>query len=145
MSELKRSGNNALCWFYKFNFLELNHLTIFFHLTIFLFSSSVLTYVRAKLLQSCPTLCDPLDCIDHQAPLSMGFSRQEHRSGFPCPPLGELPAPGIEPASLVSLALAGGFFTTSATWEAHSLHNQAMKTSLINDQVDLKVDQPIKF
>ena len=40
-----------------------------------------------------------------QAPLSMGFSRQEHWSGLPCPPPGDLPDPGIEPATLVSLAL----------------------------------------
>ena len=53
-----------------------------------------------------------------QAPLSMGFSRQEYWSGLPCPPLGNLPNPGIEPSSLVSPALAGGFFTTSTTWEA---------------------------
>ena len=38
--------------------------------------------------------------------------------GLPCPLPGDLPDPGIEPASLISLALAGGFFTTSATWEA---------------------------
>ena len=47
-----------------------------------------------------------------------GFSRQEHWSGLPCPPLGDLPDPGIEPASLMSPALAGRFFTTSAPWEA---------------------------
>ena len=55
--------------------------------------------------------------VAHQAPLSMGFSRQEYCSGLPCPPPGDLPNPGIEPASLMSPALAGGFFTTSATWE----------------------------
>ena len=48
----------------------------------------------------------------HQAPLSMGFSRQEHWSGWPCP--GHLPDPGIEPVSLTSPALAGEFLTTSA-------------------------------
>ena len=48
----------------------------------------------------------------------MEFFRQEYWSGFPCPPLGDLPDPGIEPMSLMSPALAGGFFTTSATWEA---------------------------
>ena len=48
----------------------------------------------------------------------MGFSRQEYWSGLPCPPPGDLPDPGIEPASLTSPALAGGFFTTSATWAA---------------------------
>ena len=43
-----------------------------------------------------------------QAPPSMGFSRQEYWSGFPCPPPVDLPDPGIKPASP---ALAGGFFT----------------------------------
>ena len=53
-----------------------------------------------------------------EAPLSMRFSRQEYWSGLPCPPPEDLPDPGIQPSSLTSLALAGGFFTTSATWEA---------------------------
>ena len=53
-----------------------------------------------------------------QAPLSMGFSRQEYWNGLPFPPPGELPDPGIKLASLESPELAGGFFTTSATWEA---------------------------
>ena len=56
--------------------------------------------------------------VVHQAPLSMGFSRQEYWSWLPCPPLQDLPHPGIEPLSPASPALAGGFFTTSATWEA---------------------------
>ena len=46
-----------------------------------------------------------------QAPLSMGFSRQEYWSGMLCPPPGELPNPRIEPTSLMSPALAGRFFT----------------------------------
>ena len=54
----------------------------------------------------------------HQAPLSMGFSRQEYWSGQTFPSLGNLSDPGIEPVSLMSPALAGGFFTISATWEA---------------------------
>ena len=56
--------------------------------------------------------------VARQAPLSMGFSRQEHWSGLPCPPPGDLPDPGIKPESLMSPTLAGGFSTTSATWEA---------------------------
>ena len=54
--------------------------------------------------QSCPTLATPwtLAC---QAPLSMGFSRQEYWGGLPCPPPGDLPDPGIKPASPVALAL----------------------------------------
>ena len=46
-----------------------------------------------------------------QTPLSMGFSHQEYWSGWPCPPPGDLPTPGIEPVSPESLAQAGRFFT----------------------------------
>ena len=54
--------------------------------------------VCAKSSQSCPTLCDTLDCS--QAPLSMWFSRQEYWNGLMCPPLGDLSKLGIEPKSL---------------------------------------------
>ena len=47
--------------------------------------------------------------VAHQAPLSMEFSKQEYRSGLPFPSPGDLPDPGIEPASL---SLAGRFFPT---------------------------------
>ena len=52
-----------------------------------------------------------------QAPLSMGFSRQEYWSGLLRPPPGDLPNPGFEPGSLMSPALTGRIFTASATWE----------------------------
>ena len=55
--------------------------------------------------------------VVRQALLSMGFSRQESWSGLPCPPPGDLPDPGIEPMSLMSPALTGGFFTTGTTWD----------------------------
>ena len=69
-------------------------------------------------LQSCLTLCYPINYVAHRAPLSMGFSRQEYWSGLPCPPPGDLPDPGIKPTILMSPELAGGFLTASATWEA---------------------------
>ena len=53
----------------------------------------------------------------------MGFSRKEYWSGLPFPSPGDLRSPGIEPASLASPALAGGSFTTSATWVKHSSQN----------------------
>ena len=53
-----------------------------------------------------------------RSPLCMGFSRQEYWSGLPWPPPGALLDPGIEPASLISPALASGFFTSAITWEA---------------------------
>ena len=85
----------------------------------------------AKSYQSCPILCDPMLS---QVPLSMSeeFSRQEYWSGLPCLPSRDLPNAGIEPASLTSPALAGGFFTSSATWEAHD-HKVAQKCWEKND------------
>ena len=53
--------------------------------------------------------------VAHQAPLSMGFSRQPYWTGLPFPPPGDLPNPGIKSLSFESPALAGRFFTT---WEA---------------------------
>ena len=60
--------------------------------------------------------------VDCQAPLSVGFSRQEYWSGLPCPSPGDLPNPGTELASLMSPALADRFFTTSTPWEARILN-----------------------
>ena len=50
--------------------------------------------------------------VAHQAPLSMGISRQEYRSGLPLPPTGDLPNPGIKPASPGAPALQADFLTT---------------------------------
>ena len=61
-------------------------------------------------MRACLVISDSLQPygLARQAPLSMGFFRQEYWSGLPCPPPGDLPDPGIEPASLMSPALAGG-------------------------------------
>ena len=56
--------------------------------------------------------------VARQAPLSMGHSRQEYWSGLPFLSPGDLPHRGIESTSLMSPALAGKVFITSATWEA---------------------------
>ena len=60
-----------------------------------------------KAAQSCPTLCDPWT-VAYQDPPSMGFFRQEYWSGLSFPSPGDLPKPGIKPASP---HIAGGFFT----------------------------------
>ena len=70
--------------------------------------SSVCVLSHVQLLESPWT-------VAHQAPLSVGFSRQEYWSGLPLPSPGDLPHPGIEPTSP---ALAGRFITNRATWEA---------------------------
>ena len=67
---------------------------------------------------SCVQLCATPRTTACQAPLCMGFSQQEYWSGLPCPSPGDLPDTEIEPASFISPALAGGFFTTRTTWEA---------------------------
>ena len=68
----------------------------------------------------------------HQAPLSMGFSRQEYWSGEPSPLPGDLPDPWIEPESLKSPALTGRFFTTSATF---AVLVQSLRGSVVCDSL----------
>ena len=67
-------------------------------------------------LFSCVQIFVTLWTVARQAPLSMGFSRQEYWSGLPCPSPEGLPNSGTEPASLMSPELAGRFFITNATW-----------------------------
>ena len=74
------------------------------------FRGGLPTYLPAKSLQACRV---PLS-LQHQAPLSMGFSRPEFWSGLKCLPPRDLPNSEIKLSSLTSPALAGGFFTTSA-------------------------------
>ena len=62
--------------------------------------------------------------VAYQASLPMGFSRQGYWNGLPFPSPRDLPNPRIEPASLRSSALAGGFFTSSTTWKAPILSQQ---------------------
>ena len=78
-------------------------------------------WVKVKVLAAqSPRLFATLWTVAPEAPLSMGFSRQEYWRRLPLPSLGDLPNPGIEPMSLTSPALAGRFFTISTTWEAHT-------------------------
>ena len=70
-----------------------------------------------KLLHLYLTLCDPMD-YSYQAPLSMGFSRQEYWSEFLRPPLGIFLTKGLNLYFLPPLSLAGGFF---AAWEDHRI------------------------
>ena len=67
---------------------------------------------------SCPTPCDLMGCMAHQASLSVGLSRQEYWSGLLFPPPGDLSSPEITP---MVPAVAGGFSTTEPpgklSWE----------------------------
>ena len=79
-------------------------------------------------------LCANPWIIPCQTPLSMGLPRQQYWSGLPCSSPGDLPDPGIKPAPLMSLALASGFFTPRATWEAQ------LKNSSKHQNHKVKVD-----
>ena len=73
--------------------------------------------LHAKSLQLCLTLCDPMDCSLPDSFVHGNSPGKDTGVGCcPVPPPGDLPNLGIEPASLMSPALTGGFFTTSATW-----------------------------
>ena len=77
--------------------------------------------VPAKPLHSHP-LSVTLWPVARQGPPSMGFSRQEHWSGLPCPPPGHLPDPGVKPTPLKPSALVGRFTTRATQW----VMNQAL-------------------
>ena len=74
-------------------------------------------FCAALSLQWCPTLCGSLDCSP-PGPSVHGMLQARMLQWVLCPPPEDLPHPETEPVSLTALALAGGFFTTSATWEA---------------------------
>ena len=101
-----------------------------FHEAVFVYICGVCMLSHFSRVQPFVTLWT----VAHQAPLSMGFSRQEYWSGLPYLPPGDLPDPGIEPTFLTSPALAGGFFTTSATWEAHISGSFQLKKKKSNPQ-----------
>ena len=93
-------------------------------------------YMRAWVLSRFSCVLTPF-----QGPLFMGFSRHEYWSRFPWSfsPM-DLPNPGIEPISLTSPALAGGFFTTSTTWEAlEGLLNNSTQRFIRSDQISRSV------
>ena len=81
--------------------------------------------MHSKSLQLCPTICDPVDCSPSGSPVH-GLLQATGELPFPSP--GDLPDPGIKHVSLMSPALAGGFFTTSASWEAHGIDKLICKT-----------------
>ena len=94
--------------------------------------------MKVKSLSCVQLLATPWTAA-HQAPRSMGFSRQEYWSGLLFPSPGYLPDPGIRSESLVSPALAGGFFTTSATreapWWLHVIANGFFRAKVKSDHL----------
>ena len=105
--------------------------------------------MRAKSLQSCLTLSDPMDCGPPGSSVH-GTLQARLLEWCAMPPPGDLPDPETEPRSLTSPALAGGFLTTSATWEAQvrpgsslSLSQSGIPRSSNGDDLDGKKSKAI--
>ena len=96
------------------SFIQKQYRLFQFYLSVDLFANFNATILHAKLLQSCPTLCYPMD---YRVPGSSvhDIVQAGILEWLPCSPPGDLPNPGIEPQFLMSPELAGGFFTTSTT------------------------------
>ena len=103
---------NFILYVSNFHIFSVRNQMMFLIFFVITNNAAINTLVHVCILShfSCVRLC--------QDPLSMGFSRQEHWSGLPCPPPGGLSNPGREAMSLMLPALAGRFFTTSTIWEA---------------------------
>ena len=86
--------------------------------------NSLCACVCAKSLQSCLTLCDPMNCSLRGSSVH-GILQARMLEWVAMPSSRVLPNSGIRPTSLASPALAGGFFTTNATWEAHMFYVRA--------------------
>ena len=107
-------------------------LELFVSAFFFVFYSSQ-QFIQMCIKNTYPIGLCMLSCFDHvwlfatlwtiadQAPLSMGFSRQEYYSGLPCPSPGDCPYSEIQAVSLGPPALADRFFTTTSNWEAHTV------------------------
>ena len=80
--------------------------------------------MHAQSLQLCDSFVTPWTAA-RQAPLSLGFPRQEYYSGLPFPPAADLPDPGF---NLMSTALAGGFFTTEIKGKPAWIYSRTLKT-----------------
>ena len=95
--------------------------------------------MNAEVKRTCMLCSGMSTLLWTQAPLSMGFFRQEYWSGLPFPPLGDLSDPGIEPTSPESPTLAGGFFTTVSSGKPQREHSLPQKES------NLKRNQPCSY
>ena len=96
--------------------------------------------MRAKLLQSCLTLCNTMDCITCQAPPSMGFSRKEYWSELPFPSPGDLPHAGIEPGLLYCRQIALQADSKDTIWTMREARKVAVKVWSIEPQRSVSLD-----
>ena len=107
------------------------HVKIFIFISFWKWSLLVHACMCAKLLQSCPTFCDPMYCSPPGSSV-LGRLQAKIQQWVACPPPGDAPDPGIKPEFLMSSALAGRIFTASASWEARSLPVENGKRKSIN-------------
>ena len=80
-------------------------------------------------------LLHPTISSSHQAPLAMGFSRQEYWSGLPCTSPGDLPDPGIELVSLASPALVGGFASPALAGPELARESESVSYSVVSSSL----------
>ena len=123
---VKKTYSFVLCWWDSVSSLRAWIRFVFFSCVISgtqhgrCLVHSVCVCVHAKSVQSCLTLCDPVDWSPPGSSVH-GILQARMWSGLACPSPGDLPDPGIEPEVLRSPVLAGGFFTTSAIWKAQRI------------------------
>ena len=83
--------------------------------------------------------------VAHEAPLYMGFSRQEYWSGLPISPPGDLPNLGIKAVSLTSPAFADGFFTTGVIWKVQEVHPISQNFRFFIKSVSLYMNKHVRW
>ena len=141
--KLPRVNGKSKCTVRHDHFLAsilLTVLYLIFHLVSKCFYQQVLwrhqrilmSAVLCSVTQSCLTLCDPVDCSLPGSSVQ-GILQTRILEWVAMPSSGSLPNPGMEPAFLMLPALAGGFFTTSATWEEVILMSSVSNRSLIRN------------
>ena len=101
------------CGFLKSAFCQ-HGLIYYFQLNPHIYSVDIFCY-ESEVAQSCPTLCDPMDCSP-SGPPSMGFSRQEYWGGLPFPTSEDLPDPGIKPVSSCISCISWWILYHCTTW-----------------------------
>ena len=89
----------------------------------------------SEVTQSCPTLCDPMDCSPPGSCVH-GILQERICSGLPFPPPGGLPHPGIKP---VSPALAGGFFTAEPARKPPLQYRKCIQSNQMDGKPFLKI------
>ena len=98
---------------------------IFKNFAVSVKDSSHSMFVGAKSLQSCLTLCNPMDCSPPGSSVH-GIPQQEYRSGLPCLPPGNLPKPGIKPSSLSLLHWQVGSLPLAPPGKPHGVPREML-------------------